>query len=208
MDFIDILPTKVAKYTVLKNMFTRWICPMPNLGSSCWLNSLLQALSNTDMVYSLLETEYPQHMGYVNKLLFIWRQMKLNAPQPIQQNLLKGFLMPNSFNTIPSQFTDGTQQDAHDFFVQVVAPMNGLANYITGGQIERICLSCRNEQISKVADVSILLKLQNYRPSVQQLLEQFCQLEDGPDNFWCKNCKKRTKIQFKTKITTPQKRFS
>ena len=133
-------------------------CGLSNYGSSCWLNSVLQALVHSQMSCSVLESpdmcidltgkSTSNSEIAIQDIVKVWRYMKnsANFGTNVQDSILKSAFR-SVVAAIPT-FSHTEQQDAHEFNSHVIADM---ANILIDNSLEyhhtEECNVCKKKRI-------------------------------------------------------------
>ena len=197
----------------MNNETCRPFCGLSNYGSSCWLNSVLQALVHSQMSCSVLESP---DMGIdltgkgtsnseiaIQDIVKVWRYMKnsanfgTNVPDSILKSAFRSVVA-----AIPT-FSHTEQQDAHEFNSHVIADM---ANILIDNSLEyhhtEECNVCKKKRIRETnVGQTIVLDIENVNNvSIQTLIDNVF-INENQEKF-CNTCLKETEHTIKDKNIT------
>ena len=197
----------------MNNETCRPFCGLSNYGSSCWLNSVLQALVHSQMSCSVLESPNmcidltgkgtSNSEIAIQDIVKVWRYMKnsanfgTNVPDSILKSAFRSVVA-----AIPT-FSHTEKQDAHEFNSHVIADM---ANILIDNSLEyhhtEECNVCKKKRIRETnVGQTIVLDIENVNNvSIQTLIDNVF-INENQEKF-CNTCLKETEHTIKDKNIT------
>lgn len=158
---------------------------LPNLGNTCYINSIVQCLRfSKDLVYPL-KTHEESHplIGSLIDLFYT------DAPMQTLYSFIKEINKSKEFQVM-------RQCDAHEFFLYLIDSLYEVVktdNVFKGTFSSTVTCECGNQSNTKYPFISVSVEMNNETLPVQTLLERFSSVETLDTPIDCDRCKTKTK---------------
>jgi ubiquitin C-terminal hydrolase len=153
------------------NSTNKGLCGIANLGNTCWVNSILQCLSNTPGLRNYFlsnsyindinpnnEASYTLVETFNNLLKILWKVDAVIDPTPFIK------LLP----LISSEYTSGTQQDSQEFLLLLLDKLHTAVSYEISLRING---AIKNE-IDKIEHDSLIIWRNEFKKSYSYIIQE------------------------------------
>ena len=153
---------------------------LPNLGNTCYLNSILQCLRYSKNLVYPLKDEYSD--GLVGALL---EMLYINSERKDLNTLVRALARTGEFKIM-------RQCDAHELFLYLMDQLFEtvkIKNPFEGTMVSTVTCNCGQESKTEYPFVSVSIPLTS---SISNSIKKFCSLENLEDKINCEKCNKKT----------------
>ncbi len=153
---------------------------LPNLGNTCYINSILQCLRYSKNLVYRLKDEYSD--GLVGSLL---EMLYINSERKDLHNLVRALAKTGEFKLM-------RQCDAHELFLYLMDQLFEtvkIKNPFEGTMVSTVTCNCGQKSTTEYPYISLSVEL---KETVSDSIEKFCSLEKLEDKIDCEKCKIKT----------------
>ena len=158
---------------------------LPNLGNTCYINSILQCLRySKDLVYMLKSHDTSNDSDLIKSLMELFYA---NAPRHYLNVFVRELSKTQEFKLM-------RQCDAHELFLYLTdslfTQLKSYKNPFMGNLESTItCFVCKAKSVTTYPFASLSVQIPLVACTVDQLLTDFCKQETLTDKIMCDSCK-------------------